>query len=49
VIFWLCTNISEEHTASIIRAEVRSVGKWIVYIEIGNGSSCGDWPVRAME
>jgi hypothetical protein len=46
---WLYTNIWEEHTASIFRAEVRSVGKWMVYIGLGGSSGHGDWPVIAME
>jgi hypothetical protein len=29
--FLLCANVSDECTAFIIRAEVRRVGKWMVY------------------
>jgi hypothetical protein len=32
VVFWLYTNVSEEHTASIFRAKVSRVGKKIVCI-----------------
>jgi hypothetical protein len=34
--------LTEEHTAPIIRAEVRSVVKWMVYIGIGDGSDHGE-------
>jgi hypothetical protein len=47
IIFWLCVNISEEHAVSIIRVKVRSVGKWMVYIEMGGLSGHRDWPNRA--
>lgn len=32
-IFWLCTNILEENTASVIRGEVRTDGKRMVYTD----------------
>jgi hypothetical protein len=35
----LGTNVSEGHTASIFRAEVRSVRKWIVHVELGKGQA----------
>jgi hypothetical protein len=38
ILFLPCANFSEEHTASIIRAEVSSAGKKMVYTETGNGS-----------
>jgi hypothetical protein len=34
----LYTNISEEHTASIFRAEVRRNAKWMVYMGLEVGS-----------
>jgi hypothetical protein len=40
IVFWLYTNISEEHTASIFRAEERSVKMCMIYIvleESGHG------------
>jgi hypothetical protein len=36
------TNVSE-HTASIFRADVKNVRKWMVYIGLGGGSDQGDW------
>jgi hypothetical protein len=39
-------DVTEEHTASIIRDEVRNFGK-LVYIGI-DGSSHGNWPIRVM-
>jgi hypothetical protein len=38
VVFLLCASVSQEHTVSIIRAEVRSVGKYMVYVRTGDGS-----------
>jgi hypothetical protein len=43
LIFGLCAKVSDEHSASIIRAEERSIGKQMVYI------GRGDWPIIAME
>jgi hypothetical protein len=34
-VFWLYANVSEEHTASILRAEVRN---YVVCMELGEGS-----------
>jgi hypothetical protein len=46
--FRLYTNVLEEHTISIFRAEVRRVRKWMVYVRFGRGSGQGDRPVRDM-
>jgi hypothetical protein len=46
---WLFANISEDYTACIIRAEVRNVRKYPIYIGIGDGSGYGKWPIRARD
>jgi hypothetical protein len=42
-------NISEDHTAFVIRVEVRIVGEQLVCIGIGDGSGHRNWPVGAMK
>jgi hypothetical protein len=37
-VFWLYTNFSEEHAASILRANVRRVRNLMSYIGLGQGS-----------
>jgi hypothetical protein len=46
--FWWYANVLEEHTASVFRAEVKSVRKWTVYMQLGGSSSQGVWPVGAI-
>jgi hypothetical protein len=42
---WFVADISEDHTAIIIRAEVRKVRKY--YTGVGDGSGHRNWPIRA--
>jgi hypothetical protein len=48
VVFWLHTNVSEQHTAPIFRVEIRRITKCIVYLRLGSGSGQGYWPIGAM-
>lgn len=46
---WFVADVSEDHTASIIGAEMRNVRNCLVYSGIGDGSGHWNWPVRARD